>query len=135
MAHSNITPTDEERYYAGDAIDIPFSVVDHNAETAIDLTGMDIEFRLKESLTDADVDALLVKTGTEGGTTDGVTFTDAVNGDVAININTTDTATVVDDPDTGERVESVILDWHFRVIDTNGARVTSEAGEWEIHAS
>lgn len=135
MVHATITPTDDDRYYAGDAIDLPFSVMDHNSEVSIDLTGMSVEFRLKESLTDTDANAIVVKTGTEGGVSDGVTFTDPINGDVAININTDDTATVVDDIDTGERVESVILEWHFRVIDTNGARVTSETGEWEVFAS
>lgn len=137
MAHSTITPTDADRYYAGDAIDLPFTVQDHSAGTVIDLTGMSVEFRLKESLTDTDSNALITKTGTEGGATDGVTFTDALNGSVKININTGDTSNVVDDVDTDPvtRLESVIIEWHFRVIDTNGARVTSETGEWEVFSS
>jgi hypothetical protein len=135
MAHAAIVPTDDDRYYAGDAINIPFSFTDAHDGTVIDLTGMGVEFRLKENLTDADADALVEKTGTEGGTTNGVTFTDPVNGEVEININTGDTAAAVDDSSTGTRVESAIWDWHVRVIDTDGAQVTSETGTWEIWAS
>lgn len=133
MAHASITPNDSDRYYAGDSIDIPFAFTDQHDANAIDLTGMSVEFRLKHDLTDADADAVVVKTGTEGGTSSEVTFTDAVNGECTVHIDTDDTSSVVIEDST--RFESVVMDWHVRVIDGNGNRVTSETGTWEIFAS
>lgn len=134
MAHTSIVPNDQDRYYAGDALDIVFQFEDEHDGTAIDLTAMTVEFRLKEDITDADADAVLTKTGTEGGTTSGVTFTDPLNGEAVVNVATDDTATVVNDG-SGSRLESVVMDWHIRVIDTDSNRVTSEIGDWEIFAS
>lgn len=134
MAHTSIVPNDQDRYDAGDSLDIIFQFTDEHDGTAIDLTGMTVEFRLKENLTDTDTNAVLTKTGTEGGTTSGVTFTDPVNGEAVVNIATDDTATVVDDG-SGTRADSVIMDWHARVIDSSGNRVTAEVGDWEIFSS
>lgn len=134
MAHASITPNDSDRYYAGDSIDIPFAFTDQHGDTAIDLTGMTVEFRLKHDLTDTDSDAVVVKTGTEGGTTDGVSFaSDPTTGECTVHIDTDDTSSVVIEDST--RFESVVMDWHVRVIDGNGNRVTSEVGDWEIFAS
>lgn len=136
MAHTSIVPTDSDYYYAGDAIDIPFEFVQEDGTTPIDLTAKTVEFRIKESLTDTDANAVVTKTGTEGGVTNGVTFAaDPTTGQCTVHIDTDDTATVVDDVDTGTRVESVLMEWHARVIDTNGARITSETGSWEMFAS
>ena len=134
MAHAAITTKTEDHYYEGDAIRIPFAFVDEHNDTAIDLTGHSVEFRLKENLTDADVDALVTKTGDEGGTGSQIDFTDPVNGKCEVVIDTGDTDGLVVD-DGGTRIESKLFEWHVRVIDGNSNRVTSETGDWEIFAS
>lgn len=136
MAHAAIQPSDQDHYYSGDAIDIPFQFKEQHNDTAIDLTGMDVEFRLKENLTDPDTDAVLVKdsTQTDADGNPEIEITDAANGTAVVHILTDDTAGTTTD-DSGNRIESVVMMWHVRVIDGNGRRVTSETGEWTIHAS
>lgn len=135
MAHTSIEPTDADRYYAGDAIDIPFEFT-YESGTAIDITNATIEFRIKENLTDADADAVVTKSSnnTDANGNPEIEFTDATNGKCLVHILTDDTASVVNDG-SGNRLESVVMDWHARVIDSSGSRVTSETGDWEVFAS
>ena len=135
MAHQIIVPSDEDRYYEADSIDIPFTFNEHNGETPtpINLTGMTVEFRVKDALTDPDAEAHVTKIGTEGGVATEVTFPDATAGKAMVHIQTDDTDGVLSDG--GGRDELRTLKWHVRVIDSEGRRVTSEAGDWEIHAS
>lgn len=141
MAHAQITPKDEDTYDEGDAIRIPFDVTDEHDSSTIDITGMSAEFRLKESLTDADADALVEKIGEQGVTEDQIAFTDATNGKCEViiesdpdNTGNGDTDGVLTGDD-GVRADSKVFEWHFRVIDSNGNRVTAETGDWTIHAS
>lgn len=133
MAHTSIQPADQDRYYAGDALTIPFEFTNEHDTTAIDLTGMTVEFRIKEDLTDDDANALVVKTGTEGGTEDEVSFPDPTNGRCEVHIATDDTSDVIMEDTV--RVESAVVQWHVRVIDGSGNQVTSEVGDWEMWAS
>lgn len=137
MAHTEIT-TDEDRYDEGDAIRIPFAVTNEHDGTTIDLTGMSAEFRLKESLTDADADALVVKTGEESVDESEIDFTAPASGECEVIIESDpaggDTDGVLTDAE-GTRSASEVFEWHFRVFDGSGNRVTAETGDWVIHAS
>lgn len=137
MPHAAIT-TDEDHYNEGDAIRIPFKVTNEHDGTVVDLSRMSAEWRLKESLTDADADALVVKSGKQGVDEDQIEFTDPASGELEVIIESDptggDTDGVLTNAD-GTRAESQIFDWHFRVFDTAGNRVTSETGDWLIYAS
>lgn len=133
MAHTSINPADNDNYYAGDAIDIPLKFMDKNNDQPIDITAMSVEFRIKESLTDADADALVTKTGEESVDESQISFTDPANGECTVHILTGDTdAAVVED---GTTIESKVMEWHVRVFDANDNRVTSVTGDWEMWAS
>lgn len=143
MAHAKIIPKNEDHYYAGSYIAIPYNVTDEHADTAIDLTGMTATWRLKESLTDTDADALITKTGTEGGAGGEIEFdADPTTGTCKVIIDsansgdaaTGDTEDIVVD-ENGNRVESKVFEWHFRVEDSNGREVTTDTGTWEIYNS
>lgn len=133
MAHQSITPSTEDRYNAGDALDIPIHFYDANGENRVDITGATVEFRVKEQFTDSDADAVLEKVATEGGADAGttITFDDATVGKVTVHIDTNDTSGFATD-DSGKAVESKVYVWHCRVIDAEGRRVTAEWGEWEM---
>lgn len=135
MAHTSIEPTDADRYYAGDAIDIPIQFTDESGST-LDITDATVEFRIKEDLTDADADAVVSKSSanTDADGNPEIEFTDAVNGEALVHILTDDTASVVNDG-SGNRLESVTMEWHARLIDSAGSRVTSEVGDWEMYSS
>lgn len=135
MAHADIQLDDQDRYFAGDAIDIPISFSDSHDGTAIDLTGMEVAFRLKEDLTDDDANAYLTKRSdaTDDNGNPEIEITDATNGECVVHILSDETAdAIVDDT---VRLSSTMLMWHIRVTNTDGARVTSETGSWEMHAS
>lgn len=142
MAHSKIVPKNEDRYYAGSYIAIPYNVTDEHDDTTIDLTGMSASWRLKESLTDLDADALVVKTGTQGGTEDEIEFTTPSSGECHVIIHSAnsgdsaegDTENIVVD-ESGNRVESKQFEWHFRVEDADGKEVTTDTGTWDIFNS
>lgn len=137
MPHAAIT-TDEDRYNEGDAIRIPYKVTNEHDGTTIDLTGMSAEWRLKESLTDADADALVTKTGEQGVDESQIDFTAPGSGELEVIIESDptggDTDGILTDSG-GTRAQSEIFEWHFRVFDSNGNRVTAETGDWEIWAS
>ena len=137
MAHAAIT-TDEDRYREGDAIRIPFKVTNEHDGTTVDLAGMSAEWRLKESLTDADADALVTKTGEQGTSESQIEFTNPSSGECEVIIKSDpmggDTDGVLTDSG-GTRADSQVFEWHFRVFDTAGNRVTAETGDWLIWAS
>lgn len=134
MAHNSITPADHGDYYEGDAIHIPFVIKNKYDDATIDITGYTVNFYLKESRTDSDTNAVLTKSGTEGGTTDGVTFTSPTTGEVRVEIATGDTDGVLTD-DSGVRQESKEFFVAFRAEDPNGDRVTTVEATWVINAS
>ena len=134
MAHTTIKPADEDRYYAGDAIDIPFEFTDEHDSESIDLTGHTVEFRVKENSTDDDEEAIVTKSGTEGESPTDLTFTSPADGEVEVHIDTDDTTEAVTGPD-GNRQESTDTFWHARVIDANENRVTAVTGNWEMYSS
>ena len=133
MAHETIQPTDEDRYYAGDAIDVPFAFTTEGTDDPEDLTGATVEFRVKFDPTDTDEEALVEKSATEGTADEDVTFTDAPGGKCEVHIETGDTAEAVSDGNVV--VDDVTMFWHVRVIDGDGNRVTAETGPWPIHNS
>ena len=132
MPHESIQPSEGDRYYEGDALDVPFTFLDKE-DQPVDITGMTVEFRVKRNLTDSDEESYVEKTGTEGEPGDDISFTDPANGECIVSIDTDDTTNVLTENEI--RSESVIVDWHIRVIDGDGDRVTSETGTWEIFAS
>lgn len=142
MAHAQITPKNEDRYYAGSYIGIKFTVTDEHSDTTIDLSGFTASFRVKESLTDLDADAKVEKTGTQGGTEDEIEFTTPTSGECKVIIDSAnsgdgtegDTEGLVVD-ESGNRVESKTFRWHFRVEDGDGKEVTTETGTWEVYNS
>ena len=133
MPHQSIEPDGDDQYYAGDAIDIPFAFVEIDGTTEIDITGMTVEFRVKESLVDDDQAAILEKVGTDGENEDDISFTDPSGGECVVHIETGDTEELI--MEGNERVDNVLLRWHVRITDTTGNRVTSETGDWQIFAS
>lgn len=126
MAHQN---QHVEIHHAGDAHDLDVTVEDDDG-TLIDLTGADVEWLLFENELDADADAVLTKTGTEGGTTDGVTFTAPTNGELTVNIATGDTEGLVTWTDHGQ-TEAIY--YHRLRVTIGGDRATVFHGEFHIH--
>ena len=133
MAHETIEPTDEDKYYAGDDIDIPFAFTQEGTDDPEDLTGATVEFRVKFDPTDTDEEALVTKSATEGTADDDVTFTDAPGGKCDVHILEGDTADAVADGE--DFVDERTMFWHVRVIDGDGARVTAQTGNWPMHNS
>ena len=132
MARESITPVTEERYYAGDVLDIPFHFEDGN-DDPIDLTGTTVEFRCKRSLSQSDDETLLERTGTEGENPEGLTFVDPENGICIVHIDTDDTSHFVTRND--RRLENVTIKWHIRIIDQEGDRITSNTGDWQVYSA
>lgn len=118
-----------EQHHEGDAAELHITVEDETGN-AMDLTGSQVEWLLMENEADADADALLTKDGTEGGTTNGVEFTDPVNGQVKVIIDTGDTESLV----TWSNYPSNSREYHHRVrvTDTNSNRITGFTGTFEV---
>lgn len=128
MTHNEQNVTE---HHEGDAAEIHVTVEDGDGNI-MDLTGSDVEWLLLEDDTDEDANALLTKDGTEGGTTNGVEFTDATNGAVKVIINTDETEGIVDW--TNYPGGSKMFRHRIRVTDTNGNRITGFTGDFEIVA-
>lgn len=137
MAHTSLEPSDGHDYVAGDAIDIPvhFEKPDGTPEP-IDADGH-VEFRIKEKLTDSDTDALLTKNSndTDADGNPQITIDDATAGECTVHILTDDTAGLVDLDGDGTRDSEIIVEWHVRLIDADGNRVTAEWGDWPMIAT
>lgn len=129
MAHTSISLAEHGKYYEGDALEIPFEILD-KADHPVDLSDTDIEFLVKDARTDADADAVLTKSSTNTGEAE---ITDSSAGQAVVYIDTGDTDGVLTD-DTGDQLEQDEFVWSFRVTDANGNRVTSAEGTWTIHA-
>lgn len=134
MAHTSLEPTDGNDYVAGDAIDIPVHFQDPSGNPVEIPTDGHVEFRLKEDLTDADSDALLTKNSndTDANGNPQITINDAAAGECTVHILTDDTADVVG---TTDRQEEAVVEWHVRLIDGSGDRVTAEWGDWPMIAT
>lgn len=101
----------------------------------LDLTGASARYVLKESDETDDIDAILDKTGQQGVTETVIEFTDPINGQLVIHINTNELAGAVDWT-TATRDESGIYakDFYHRldITDADGRLVTGFFGSFEV---
>ena len=108
--------------------------VEQDGQT-LDLTGATARYILKASDETDDIDAILDKTGQQGVSETAIEFTDPINGQLVININTNELSGAVD-WSTASRNESGIyakeLYHRLDVTDTNGRLVTGFFGTFEV---
>lgn len=117
-----------EQHHEGDHVELHITVTAEDG-TVKDLTGASAEWLLMESESDADADAVLTKSGTEGGTGE-ISFTDPVNGELMVEITTSETEGLV----TWSEFPDNAKEFHHRVrvTDADGKRVTGFTGMFEV---
>lgn len=116
-------------HYETNAREIHTTVADPEG-TPMDLTGSSATYVLKSSVSVADTQAVLEKTGTQGGDDDAISFPDPTQGKLIVHIETGDTGGAID----WTKESSTTAELHHRldVTDPAGNLVTAFTGSFEL---
>lgn len=106
-----------EEYHEGESAEI-YTTVKTESGTIIDLRGAEATWYLKEARKDPDEEAVLEKTGVEGGTEDEIEFPDPENGILKVIINKGDTDGFIDRDEFGTEKEY----YHYLGIEDSEGR-------------